>query len=833
MDKMRTHLFVLVIILLVILACSSSEVITSDSAPTDTSSGVILENSIKSLMPANTNGAEAILIPGGSFWMGSENTDTLAGDDEMPRHQITLDGFYIYIHEVTNEMYADCVAVGACMGIQELPGGPTRHYNDQDYAEHPVVGVNWAMANDYCTWAGGRLPTEAEWELASRGTDSLLYPWGTQAPTCDRVNMFGCIIPPDSSAVGSFAGGNSPYQLWDMAGNVWEWVHDWYEDDYYFLSPIINPLGPYFGELKVVRGGGLHSGPGKLRTAERTGADPYMAYDDVGFRCVLADIQLPENYSAPAERREWVPPDPLDDDGEHVEDPDDVSPWFSMGRAHVSCPSPDGTMHIFVEVDSSEDIEYSVEVNGNPFECYYDEMLRGLQCEGPIPENNEELEHYTIDVTFNPGGPGGIGHKYPERPRDCPLDTPRWHGNTLASCPEGGWVTVTFETDIPITWDTVRLDDVDVACWPVSDTQLNCIVPERAPGENYSFYLRGSGIGADEWPYGWNVDVAPADDCPLETRSVRVDPICFEDHPAVQVMYLPLTLDLDSVSASGAPLAACIRMAPGVQVCGDLPGEAGSPSTVTVCFADDDCIDFPVTVPGCPATGTMVGYSITPGCYHGLGPVVVITYALADQPLVAANANGLDLACYDAPLPGWYMCSGIPGDPGSEMTITFCLADGTCLDQVVTVPACAGTGPVGLWNLLEVGCLSETRIYLLIDSPVSELAPGVPFDYSVQVGDGGPAFSCDLHPTIPGRIYCSGLRPDAAEPLNVCISAAGAADICIVFDDFAGRVPVCDAPRPDVPAPSCSSYSDSPTCLANGCIWTKGPPDGNYHCYAP
>ena len=242
-------------------------------------------------MPTNTDGAETILIPGGTFWMGSEDGDAQAEADEMPRHQVTLGDFPIYTHEVTHEMYARCVEARACIPVNALPGGPTSHYGDPAFAEYPVSGVDWLMARDYCKWAGGRLPTEAEWELASRGAESLRYPWGEEDPDCDRVNMSGCIDPPDTVAVGSYELGNSPYEAWDLSGNVWEWVHDWYDEDAYFFSSVIDPLGPNYSQTKVVRGGGLYSEPVMMRSAARQPANPNRPYDDVGFRCVaMSDL---------------------------------------------------------------------------------------------------------------------------------------------------------------------------------------------------------------------------------------------------------------------------------------------------------------------------------------------------------------------------------------------------------------------------------------------------------------------------------------------------------------------------------------------------------------
>ena len=275
--------------------------------------------------PHNTDGAELTFIPGATFQMGSPATDTLADEDELPQHQVTVDEFYIYTYEVTNQMYSVCVDSGSCLEPRMLEDGPTSHYGDAEFADNPVVGVDWVMARDYCSWAGSRLATEAEWELASRGPDSLLYPWGEEEPTCDYVNMKGCLVPPDTQQVGYYLMGNSPDEVWDMSGNVWEWVHDWYADDYYSKSPADNPIGPLEPQdpdkpLRGIRGGGLNSTPDKMRSATRMGLNPYRTFTDVGIRCVVGEgMQFPAAYDHGEDRHDDVPPDSADGD----DDPDD------------------------------------------------------------------------------------------------------------------------------------------------------------------------------------------------------------------------------------------------------------------------------------------------------------------------------------------------------------------------------------------------------------------------------------------------------------------------------------------------------------------------------
>jgi formylglycine-generating enzyme required for sulfatase activity len=195
---------------------------------------------------------------------------------EQPVHTVYLDAFYIDKTEVTNAQYRECVEVGAC-------GAPSGSYYDNAlYAQHPVVWVNWNEANNYCRWAGKRLPTEAEWEKACRGTDGRTYPWG-EGIDCGYAQYADCAGK--TLLVGSRPKGASPYGALDMAGNVWEWVADRYDLDYYSQSPERNPPGPDSGERRVIRGGSLEDNEYLARCANRYWYYPGHGLNDVGFRC--------------------------------------------------------------------------------------------------------------------------------------------------------------------------------------------------------------------------------------------------------------------------------------------------------------------------------------------------------------------------------------------------------------------------------------------------------------------------------------------------------------------------------------------------------------------
>ncbi len=217
-------------------------------------------------------------VPAGRFQMG----DRLGRPNERPPLRVYLNAFEIDIHEVTNEQYS------RFMRAQKEKGKTIRKPDYWDLLKfnaprQPVVGITWFEARAYCNWTGKRLPTEAEWEKAARGTDGRRYPWGDAFhPAKANAAPSGLDRPAPAA---SYPSGKSPYGLYDMAGNVWEWTSTPYGEYYYRDSPLQNPQGPEDGWLMVIRGGSWANGPEQVRTSVRFRLDPVVKWKRVGFRC--------------------------------------------------------------------------------------------------------------------------------------------------------------------------------------------------------------------------------------------------------------------------------------------------------------------------------------------------------------------------------------------------------------------------------------------------------------------------------------------------------------------------------------------------------------------
>jgi formylglycine-generating enzyme required for sulfatase activity len=243
------------------------------------------------------DGMPEVYIPAGTFRMGG--MDVRRALDETPDHDVTLDAFWMDQLEVTNAMYSLCVQSGACKPPQSFKS--QRHpgyFKDPEFKDYPVIYVTWVQAKGYCEWAGRRLPTEAEWERAGRGDDFRTFPWGEDKADGTLAN-FNMLVG-DTSRVGTYPLGASPFGVLDMAGNVAEWVNDFYSFNYYVLDITLNPTGPATSSSfhRVVRGGSLGDAEINIRVSKRSsvpgsnlkaipGSSAYLGSFSplIGFRC--------------------------------------------------------------------------------------------------------------------------------------------------------------------------------------------------------------------------------------------------------------------------------------------------------------------------------------------------------------------------------------------------------------------------------------------------------------------------------------------------------------------------------------------------------------------
>jgi len=255
------------------LTATASSIPMSDTPPPSPTLG------IGSTYISPLDGMTMVYVPAGEFLMGPN------------KKKVYLDAFWIDQTEVTNAMYIKCIEAEAC-------SPPARdRYKRPDLANHPVIWVNWFQAKGYCQWAGKRLPTEAEWEKAARGTDGRTFPWGNDPPKNNLANICDQSCPTNWSqkateegltttvAVGSYPLGASPYNVYDMAGNVWEWVADWYDETTYYSPPEFNPQGPKVGKKRVVRGGSWTDLEAYIRVFHRDDMVPQYTLYNIGFRC--------------------------------------------------------------------------------------------------------------------------------------------------------------------------------------------------------------------------------------------------------------------------------------------------------------------------------------------------------------------------------------------------------------------------------------------------------------------------------------------------------------------------------------------------------------------
>ena len=250
-----------------------------------------------------------LLIPAGTFTMGGRENDYAASPDERPLHDVQLDSFYMDKYEVNLEQYAafinqqedngglcdtpaNCVlarqdSLFSFLDKQDVGDGTIQYFPLGGYGNYPANNISWDGAVAYCDYVNGRLPTEAEWEYAARGEDGRLYPWGDDFPNetyaVFNSESFDNLVPVDALPDGA-----SAFGIYGMAGSMWEWTADWYDERYYLESPLLNPQGSERGLTKVTRGGAwpFNNQADRIRSSNRNALAPEQLHSIVGFRCV-------------------------------------------------------------------------------------------------------------------------------------------------------------------------------------------------------------------------------------------------------------------------------------------------------------------------------------------------------------------------------------------------------------------------------------------------------------------------------------------------------------------------------------------------------------------
>ena len=374
MNHTKQTLFTLTALLLILSACTPAST-PVPATPTQLVEFVPTDHPAPTLVPVVLGGPQAgtiitwmdggslVYVPAGEFVMGADGADS-------PRHGVNLSSYWMHKTKVTNRMYALCVGVGVCTPPSRERGSAV--YTDPTYADHPVVGVNWDQAATYCGWAGGRLPTEAEWEKAARGPGGSTFPWGEAQASCDLLNFAGCKGSTTSTV--AYPNGASPYGVLDLIGNVFEWNYDWYDANYYATSPIQDPPGAEAGQFRAIRGAGFDTEAGQLPAATRHfGASIYTSAD-LGFRCV---VQQPINFPPYCQASAYQP--------------GSTTPVISTCAAPTAFVSGYGcdVTKGFSSVDMPVDSQYKILTPG--YECVetLTEGIKRVTCYGPDSTSGE------------------------------------------------------------------------------------------------------------------------------------------------------------------------------------------------------------------------------------------------------------------------------------------------------------------------------------------------------------------------------------------------------------------------------------------------------------
>jgi sulfatase modifying factor 1 len=246
-------------------------------------------SAVLSFAVADENVSDEILFPSGEFVMGSP--EGLGQADEHPAHKVYLDSFYIDRNEVTGKDF-EAYLEANLKQHPTITGWWDRKVRP-DMSDKPVIGLRWERCLNYCQWRGKRLPTEAEWERAAKGLTNRIHPWGNEPATQKMANFGRCCFIMKGEILqktGYYEDGKTPEGVYDMGGNIAEWVHDWYDKNYYESSPYKNPKGPDKGKYHTIRGGAWNSVSDYMRSSNRYGHDDAKDFYGIGCRCARSAI---------------------------------------------------------------------------------------------------------------------------------------------------------------------------------------------------------------------------------------------------------------------------------------------------------------------------------------------------------------------------------------------------------------------------------------------------------------------------------------------------------------------------------------------------------------